>query len=490
MTIKNTGVFLLIIGLLLLAACQENTPEATATPEPPTATAVPPTAEPTAEPTEETSELMGEADMLDQSALSEHPWQWVSFTSPAEQFNVEIPENYLVQFNSDDTVNIVADCNNAAADYTSDGSSLSIMVGPMTMAACPPESRSDQFVNLLGGAAKFFFEEGNLYIDLMADGGTLQFSPAAAMDAAAGESTSELANMLGNMTYSGVLPDELITLLDGTATYDDGSEGTPFVSLVDHLIAVGDLDGDGVEDAAGFVVDNTTGSADFVYLVAVLGLETDATPVGAVLMGDRTPVISLTIEDGQAIVDFVTQGPEDVLCCPTLKVRKTFVVENGRFTESGSEEMGTASLADLNGTSWQLTNFNMDQEPVPAETEITLRIDEDQISGFAGCNYYNSPVTPGEDELPQSLIVGPIAATQKLCADAENAQETLYLERLAQVVAWRYDFGNLSLTYKLNDTELGELSFAPHESNAADSQSGLPDDIFAHLDAYLQSQAP
>jgi hypothetical protein len=38
---------------------------------------------------------------------------------------------------------------------------------------CPPESRSDQFVALLGGAAIFFFEDGNLIIDLMADGGTM-----------------------------------------------------------------------------------------------------------------------------------------------------------------------------------------------------------------------------------------------------------------------------------------------------------------------------
>ena len=36
---------------------------------------------------------------------------------------------------------------------------------------------SDQFVNLLGSATIAFFEDGNLNIDLMADGGTMVFTP-------------------------------------------------------------------------------------------------------------------------------------------------------------------------------------------------------------------------------------------------------------------------------------------------------------------------
>jgi pimeloyl-ACP methyl ester carboxylesterase len=75
-------------------------------------------------------------------------------------------------------VNIVADCNNASGSYTTDGSSLSIQVGPMTMAACPPGSRSDDFIKYLGFAAIYFYQDGNLYIDLMADGGTMSLSPA------------------------------------------------------------------------------------------------------------------------------------------------------------------------------------------------------------------------------------------------------------------------------------------------------------------------
>jgi len=110
-------------------------------------------------------------------SLTAQPWQWIAFTSPVEQFEVATPDRYLLNFNADGTVTIVADCNNAAGSYTDDAGALTIALGPMTAAACPPDSRSDQFVTLLGGAARSFFQDGNLFIDLFADGGTMTFAP-------------------------------------------------------------------------------------------------------------------------------------------------------------------------------------------------------------------------------------------------------------------------------------------------------------------------
>ena len=47
----------------------------------------------------------------------------------------------------------------------------------MTLAACPEGSRSDAFLRYLGQSASYFFEDGNLYIDLAVDSGTLKFIP-------------------------------------------------------------------------------------------------------------------------------------------------------------------------------------------------------------------------------------------------------------------------------------------------------------------------
>lgn len=112
-------------------------------------------------------------------SLESNPWEWVAFTNPVEQFQIDNPQDYRLTFNADGTVNIKADCNTAIGAYTADDSSLKIELGPMTLAACPPGSRSDDFVKYLGFSAIYFFQDGHLFIDLFADGGTLEFAPAA-----------------------------------------------------------------------------------------------------------------------------------------------------------------------------------------------------------------------------------------------------------------------------------------------------------------------
>ncbi len=110
--------------------------------------------------------------------LTGSTWQWVRFTDPTQQFEVDQPENYTITFNPDDTVNIKADCKEPGGGYAADESgSLSISVDPVITVICSEESRSDEFIQKLGFGAIYFFQDGNLFIDLMADGGTLELSP-------------------------------------------------------------------------------------------------------------------------------------------------------------------------------------------------------------------------------------------------------------------------------------------------------------------------
>ena len=289
---------------------------------------------------------------------------------------------------------------------------------------------------------------------------TMTFPEPAATDTLAPEAQAVLKDVLGNLTYSGIFDDHAITLTDGFVHYEDGGSQLPYVSLIDHLIANGDLNGDGAEDAVGLLVDNTTGSGDFVYLVPVLNVWDEPTPLEALMLGDRIPVKSLVIEGGQVNAELIAPGPGDPACCPTWNARKVYSLENNQLVERSSEELGKVSLDDLNGTSWQLVDLNQDQEPVLSETEITLHFDDNQISGSAECNNYNSAVN-GDEALPQTFVVGPVATTSKLCSDPISTQEAAYLKRLENVIAWRYDFGYLSLVYKIEDSVFSELSFAP-----------------------------
>lgn len=118
------------------------------------------------------------SEMTTTESLSGATWQWVSFTNPAEQVEIDAPELYQITFQGDGAIAVTADCNQATLGYSDEDGSLTVEAGPMTLALCGPESRSEQFVKYLSNAARYFFEDGHLFVDLFADGGTLEFSPA------------------------------------------------------------------------------------------------------------------------------------------------------------------------------------------------------------------------------------------------------------------------------------------------------------------------
>jgi len=163
---KRSLPFLSLILILLVMACSGGNA---------ILTAIPTVGQPTV-PTAAPAATQPPASVQSQPGLTGTIWLWIGVTSPVEQVAVESPVNYSLVFQADSTVNITADCNNARGSYQVQGQSLTIQVGPMTKAACPPGSRSDEFIHYLGSAATYTFQDGNLFIDLAADGGTLEFA--------------------------------------------------------------------------------------------------------------------------------------------------------------------------------------------------------------------------------------------------------------------------------------------------------------------------
>lgn len=104
-------------------------------------------------------------------------WKWEQLTTPVGVTTVDDPDKYIVEFQPDGNVAVLADCNSGSGTYTIDGGSISIEIGAMTMAACPPGSLSDEFVKNLNAAAIYFTEGDNLFIDLKFDSGTMRFAP-------------------------------------------------------------------------------------------------------------------------------------------------------------------------------------------------------------------------------------------------------------------------------------------------------------------------
>jgi heat shock protein HslJ len=105
-------------------------------------------------------------------------WAWIEFLENNDTVtHPNMPANYTVEFLVDGGVAIQADCNRASGTYTLQGSQIDIEIGPVTLAACPEGSLSDEFLRLLGDAVIYFTQGEFLFLDIMMDAGTMKFFP-------------------------------------------------------------------------------------------------------------------------------------------------------------------------------------------------------------------------------------------------------------------------------------------------------------------------
>lgn len=295
-------------------------------------------------------------------------------------------------------------------------------------------------------------------------------TPAAGDESAAAPAIPLTADALQNATYSGIY-DEPVTLTAGRyegEPFVAGDASHPTVEYLDQATLFGDLNGDEVEDAVVFLVENSGGTGNFVYVAAQLNQGGQPADAGAVLIEDRSQVKSATVDDGQILLEVIGPGPGDGACCPSYKMGKAYALQDGLLAEvpAGGGEPVKVSGADLDQTAWALVEFGAGQ-PAQADAEVTLRFDGYRIGGSGGCNDYNTGFTLGADN-PFVMTVQPVAATQMACPGPSADQETAYFAALPKVSQWSYWFGKLALYYLDDDGTLARLLFAP----AAPAEAG------------------
>ena len=113
-------------------------------------------------------------------ALTATGWLWQQTQmNNDDRFSPAEPGNYHLRFLGDGTLAIQADCNRAQGRYQIEDHRLRIELGPMTLMACGEASLGDRFLANLGGANSYFLRDGNLFIELKFDSGSMKFSPQA-----------------------------------------------------------------------------------------------------------------------------------------------------------------------------------------------------------------------------------------------------------------------------------------------------------------------
>jgi len=129
-------------------------------------------------------------------------------------------------------------------------------------------------------------------------------------------------DMLRNASYFAPFYNHTVKLVNGA--YSEGTGTDQYSVQMLDTVAFGDLNGDGVEDAALILVENGGGSGVFESLVAVLDISGAPSQAGQAQLGDRVQIKALKIDSGAIALDTVVQGPNDPMCCPSQPETQSF----------------------------------------------------------------------------------------------------------------------------------------------------------------------
>ena len=369
----------------------------------------------------------GGAGMPTAAGLTGVTWEWVSLIDPLGQTLASDPTRYTVTFNEDGSINVVADCNNVFAQYSTDGTNIDIGPGAGTLMACEPGSQDQVFLNSLISGATYSVEDGELFIDLQGDAGTLLFRQAAAEGGAA---EPPAAPMLTGVTWEWVETagaTETITAADPTRyTIAFNEDGT--VNIKADCNAVG-----------------------ATYTTAEDGTL-------AILLGPSTLVACPEDSQAQPFQTGLAAAASYTFDGSDLLIDQAGDAGTLRFRVAGSapgEGPAETEPMSLTGTAWQWVETVTPVETVAAAdpTRYTITFNEDGTAAIkADCNQVTATYTADASTL--SIVPG--ASTLAMCP--EDSQGTAFVTALSSAAVYFFQDGFL---YIDQFASAGTLKLAP-----------------------------
>jgi len=236
------------------------------------------------------------------------------------------------------------------------------------------------------------------------------------------------------------------------------SASIPRVDFLGDLVARGDLDGDGEDEAAVMLTTTFGGTGVYHYIAVVDQLAGENRNIDTRLVGDRVQLRGMRIEEGYLVLDLVRAGPGDPGCCPTEVVMLQYRLQDGTIGEPvqvGASR--TLSLETLSGAKWRLAAWKLSE---PAQGRLTLAYSEGRFLGDGGCNRYSAAVRATDDR--GTIEVGQALSTRMECGPEVMVHEQRFLGLLPRVNRFWFHAGQLALAYG-DGEEFGVLFFAREE---------------------------
>jgi hypothetical protein len=270
--------------------------------------------------------------MAFEAGLEDTSWILRAFAQQANMDALLAFNQVSAHFNSQDgTISGSTGCNRYFSSYTLEGNQISLdnPVATTRMACREPQTMLEQTYlealekvagyQMVCNAMELLDAEGNVLLVYQVDPYSL------------GKSFSR--EELANTSYLNEFAESGVVQLAGGMYREPVVEGsiTELVVMLTNVAAFGDVTGDEREDAVVVLVSQPGGSGSFYDLAVVHKQDETLTNLSLLLLGDRVDIKSLLIENGEIVVDMLTQGPQDAMCCPTQYVSNRYFLENGEL---------------------------------------------------------------------------------------------------------------------------------------------------------------
>jgi len=368
-------------------------------------------------------------------------WQLTAYNNGKEAVvSVLSGTEITARFGEDGNLAGSAGCNNYNASYQVEGGAIQFGPAMSTRMYCAePEGIMEQetaYLAALEMAATYQIEGDRLLLRSAEGARVAEY----VVKAETGLSEDELKNMeyKSEWTQSGVAP-----LANGEYREQAApGSATETIVLLSPWIASGELNGEPA--VAAILITDPGGSGTFYDLAVVVERDGQPVNVASTHLGDRIQINSLDIENNQIIVDMISHGPDDPMCCPTQQVIETYELQGEELVETSSQADGGGS--DLVGVVWnweKLEESNDNIIVVDDPGQYTLEfLPEGQVSVKADCNNGN-----GTYEVSGNLItIDIMAVTMAMCPPDSLSDQ--YLKDLGEVVSYMIKDGKLALALK------------------------------------------
>ena len=428
------------------------------------------------------------------AALVGKVWQWLGTLTGVGPIAVADSTRYTIEFLEDGTAAITADCNTVLAQYTADGSAITLTLGPSTLVACPEDSQADVFTQQLSGAALYFFLDGDLYIDLIADSGTMHFGELPTINLPApdaSEPTGTVNAPDGIFLRTG--PGTNFPSVGAAALGDSGTLIGISQDRAWYVVEAPALPDGRVWVAAAFVdavnadnlptvptpaLPNALVGRTWQWTGTIAGTQTltvaDPSRYTITFAADNTASIqadcnmvtaqytvagqALTIIPGASTMALCPEDSQDQVFVQQLSAAATHFFQNDelfvsllagggtmRFLPAGAGGVTVAPTPDntvtggASGLPFRVVSFGPAgaEQPVVAGTTLTATFDEAalSVSGNGGCNSFSGSLVPQGG----FFTVGPIASTMMACTAAGvMEQEAAFLAALQGTTGYRW----------------------------------------------------